>query len=341
MKKTPKYRRMTWEDRLRLEALYNAGHTYRFISAQLGFSSGALHAEVQHGLYNHLDGATWLQYRRYSASIAQEYADFQATAKGATIKLGRRYDYAQYVSDMIHVGWSPDVIVGRLKRFGKWTVSTTTLYRYIDQGYIPNVTNSDLLEKSRRKKHSYRKVKKAARASKGTSIERRDPIVDTRTTFGNWELDSVVGKAKGKKQSVLAFTERKTRYEFVFRVADKTSASTVQTLDRTLSKFPQRCFETITVDNGSEFQNFDRMEHDRKGRKRTSVYYCHAYCSSERAGNECANRIIRRFFPKGKTFENYTSKDCQKVQDFMNNLPRRILNYATPAELFEEELKNL
>ena len=81
------------------------------------------------------------------------------------------------------------------------------------------------------------------------------------------------------------------------------------------------------------------MEHNKKGEKRLDVYYCHPYRSTERASNERANRIIRRFFPKGTSFAKYTSKDCQRVQDWMNNYPRKILDYSTPAELFQKELE--
>lgn len=74
---------------------------------------------------------------------------------------------------------------------------------------------------------------------KGTSIERRPQIVSTRSTFGHWELDSVIGKAKGTRQSLLVLTERMTRYEIILRTASKSSAATVQALnnaDSTVSK---------------------------------------------------------------------------------------------------------
>jgi len=83
------------------------------------------------------------------------------------------------------------------------------------------------------------------------------------------------------------------------------------------------------------------MEYNKKGEKRLNVYYCHPYRSTERASNERQNRIIRRFFPKGVSFAKYTSKDCQRVQDWMNNYPRKILDYSTPAELFQAELEKL
>ncbi len=123
---------MTWTDRLNIEKLFNSGASYRALSKRLGFAVSSLHTEVRRGLYDHLDGATWKTVKKYSAKIAQDDADWQATIKGTPVKLGNNYDYAKTVADRILSGESPDQIVGSLKASNKWTVSTPTLYRYID-----------------------------------------------------------------------------------------------------------------------------------------------------------------------------------------------------------------
>lgn len=333
------YKRMTWDDRLRIEALYNAGHTYRFIADQTGFTPAAVHYEVKRGLYTHLDWRTFDFVKRYSAQIAHESAMYQASAKGQQIKLGKRYDYAREVARRIHDGESPDVIVGTKKKRGEWTVSTPTLYRYISSGFIPDVSSGDLREQTRRKRTYCRTLRN--HAPKGQSIEKRPREVCTRQTFGHWELDSIIGKSKGTKQSFLTLTERKTRFEIVLRVKDKTSASTVHALNKVIPKFPKGTFKTITVDNGCEFQDCFGMEHDRKGNKRLSVYYCHPYTSCERGSNERNNRLLRRYFPKGQSLQKYTQKDCDKVADALNSIPRKILNYCTAKELFDMELEKL
>lgn len=340
MKKETAYRRINWTVRLQIEVLYNSGNSYRAIANELGFAHSAICYEVKHGLYEHMGEELSTRPWRYSAEIAQQYADDQATSKGVPIKLGHRYDYAEHVSKQISRGLSPDAIAGTLKRQGQWTVSTATLYRYIDRGYIPGVTNTDLLEKNRRKR-KYQKVRKAARPPKGTSIERRPDTINDRLSFGHWELDSVIGKAKGMRQSLLVLTERLTRYELILRVRDKTARSTVHALDRIFPMFPQGTFKTITVDNGSEFQDCHGMEHDKHGNQRTQLYYCHPYCSSERGSNERANRIIRRFYPKGQSLEKITQTDCNKTAAWMNDLPRKILGYHTAADLFQAHLSTL
>lgn len=332
------YRRMDRDDRLRIEALWNAGHTYREIAHQLGFSHSSIYYEVKRSLYPHMGAECTKRPYHYSADIGQQQADFYATAKGTDIKLGNNHAYAEHVAEQVRQKRSPDVIVWNLRKKGLWTVSTTTLYRYIHRGYIPGVTASDLQEVPRRKKKNTT-IHPAARPPKGTSIEHRPEEINSRTTFGHWEMDSIIGKAEGQKQSILTLTERLTRFEIVLRVLSKTAHATVAALDSVFSKFPKGVFKSITVDNGSEFQDCYGMEHDRNGEKRTDIYYCHPYSSSERGSNERNNRILRRFFPKGQTFEHYTSKDCQKAADIMNNMPRKILNYATPAELFQEQLE--
>ena len=335
-----KYRRMTWTDRLKIETLYNSGSSYRFIASYTGFSVSSVYAEVQHGLYDHLGAETSRRPRHYSAQIAQDYADSQSSAKGVPIKLGHNYDYAHAVARQIVAGLSPDVIVGSLRRSGGWTVSTSTLYRYIDRGYIPGITNHDLPEKMRRSGRRRRLVR-AARPPKGMSIERRSSAVDARLSFGHWEMDSICGCASGQRQSLIVLTERMTRFEIILRAKAKTTAATLRCLESALSKYPQGTFQTITCDNGSEFQDCKGMEYGGASERRLRVYYCHPCCPHERGSNERANRLIRRWFPKGKSMAKVTQKQCDFVASQINNLPRKILGYATPHELFQQELQKL
>lgn len=335
-----KYRRMTYTDRLKIEALYNAGLSYRAIAKETGFTPAAICTEVKRSLYPHLGAETTRRSMRYSATIGQETSVFNRSSRCAEIKLGRHYDYALFVAAEITRGRSVDVIVGSLRRAGEWTVSTTTLYRYIDRGYIPNISNSNLPEKLARQCRHKRPVI-PLRPPAGLSIERRPQEINDRISFGHWEMDSVIGKAQGQRESILVLTERVTRYEIVVRVNAKTSQCTVKALDALLASFPLGTFQTVTVDNGSEFQDCYGMEYDKMGMKRLTVYYCHPYCSSERGSNERANRIIRRYFPKGHSMSKYTQKDCSCVARALNTMPRKILDYDTPQNLFMQEIEKL
>ena len=60
----------------------------------------------------------------------------------------------------------------------------------------------------------------------------------------------------------------------------------------------------------------------------------HPYCLFEKGTNERHNGLIRRFIPKGKRISDYSQDDIAFIEEWMNTLPRRILNYKTPEELF-------
>lgn len=98
-----------------------------------------------------------------------------------------------------------------------------------------------------------------------------------------------------------------------------------------------KVFQTITVDNGVEFSDCERMERScrRKGR-RTKIYYCHPYSSYERGTNENINIMIRRWFPKGTDFGKITAKAIQAVEDWLNEYPRGILGFMSANDVFAE-----
>lgn len=334
-RKERKYRRITWTERLIIEKQYNNGASYSDIARLLKRYPSSIRYEIKKGLYLHRDYLMWRDVPRYSADKAQNETDWQATIKGQTLKLGNNHQYARYVSTQIKAGHSPETIVETLRRQNKWTVSTPTLYRYIDEGLIPGVTNQDLWEKPKRKR-SYNKVKQAKRPPKGLSIEQRPKEISRRQTPGHWEIDCVIGKAKGHSESVLTLTERKTRYEIILKLKTRTAHEIATKLRKIVSKYPPGTFQSVTADNSSEFSDYETLK-----TIIPEVYYCHPYCSSERGTNERHNRIIRRFFPKGQTMKKRTQKDCDHVAVYMNNLPRRILRYQTPHALFTAFLATL
>ena len=110
-------------------------------------------------------------------------------------------------------------------------------------------------------------------------------------------------------------------------------------LERRLGKDFRRIFRSITVDNGSEFQDCAGMERSvRNKRPRTTIYYCHPSSPGERGSNENMNRLIRRFFPKGTSFDNVKPEEVRAAERWVNNYPRKLLGWKSAAMLFEQEL---
>ena len=114
--------------------------------------------------------------------------------------------------------------------------------------------------------------------------------------------------------------------------------SVLDTLEKKLGsvKF-RRIFQTITVDNGSEFQDWEGMTRAMTGDgERTHIYYCHPYSALERGSNENGNRMIRRKVPKGTDFTGITVDDTLRVQRWVNEYPRGILGGRCAARVLME-----
>ena len=341
-----KYRRLTNYDRLVIEAYYNAGYAQTDIADLLGVHRSTICRELRKGMYEHLN-TNYTTRKAYSSNLAQDYTDFQATSKGKELKIADDHNLASFLEEKIaHDKYSPDAVLHLIRndselssRF-KVSISTTTLYRYIDKGLFLNLTNKDLPHAHKKRYRRVRPVQK--RRSAGTSIERRPDDVLSRSCFGAWEMDTVKGARGKSKGCLLVLTERKTRAEFTAKLPDQKAASVVAVLDELeniLREDFSKVFRSITVDNGVEFSDFENMQRSKIfSGNRTSIYYCHAYCSSERGSNENANRLIRRHAPKGTDLDRLSHEDVKEIQRWINRYPRKLLGYRSAGQLLQEEM---
>ena len=69
-----------------------------------------------------------------------------------------------------------------------------------------------------------------------------------------------------------------------------------------------------------------------------SVYFADPYCAWQRGSNENLNGLVRQFFRKGTDFKHVRRKEVKRVEQLINDRPRRRLNYRTPAEVINRKL---
>ncbi len=189
----------------------------------------------------------------------------------------------------------------------------------------------ELPEALKRKKH-HKNIRKRKK-NYGTSIDERPEVVNFRPEEGHWEGDTVVGRRNGKEVVLLTLLEKKTQNYMAIRISEKTSEAVnaaVASLHKQYGEQFSRVFQTIPVDNGSEFADFAEVE-----RWGTKIFYAHPYTAWERAQNERHNGMLRRYIHKGVSIEKYSEKDIFWIVDTLNSLPRRNLGYCTPEELFD------
>lgn len=333
---------LTRPQRLQIETLYNAKIPKKEIAKRVGVCIRTIHYELKRGAYEHLSKTTnfWYGTRikktiKYSSNLAQQRYEHNCTSKGRPLKVGKDFAFIHYIEKRCQEEKiSPCAVLGQIKRENmpfETNISKTTLYRYIADGLFENLK----LEK-RKQKYKHVAIK---RVSKGTSIEKRPIEIKQRNTFGHWEMDCVCGS---NKTTLLVLSERLTRKEIIFKMESQKCVNVISCLNKLERRFGRKfkqVFKSITMDNGSEFADYIGIEKSIYGKgKRTTTYYCHPYCSSERGTNERLNREIRRLIPKGSNLSKYTDADIQHVEDWVNNYPREVLGYATSRELFEKQL---
>lgn len=152
--------------------------------------------------------------------------------------------------------------------------------------------------------------------------------------------DLVVGSNKDQDKVLMTLIERKTRMYFIYLLPDKrpeTIMNVFNDIKREYGELFDAVFKTITTDNGIEFTNLSDLENEFK----TLIYYAHPYSSFEKGSVERHNGILRNFIPKGKRIEDYSLEDISNIELIINGIPRKLLNYSTPEELFDAEVDKI
>lgn len=282
----------------------------------------------------------------YNAEDAQNDYEFKRAMSKANYILDNFPKLKKYIEDKIKIDkWAPDAISGYInshelyKQDGFTSISTTTIYRAIHYGLL-KVKKEDTRRMTKFEKSGKYSTKGELPESKlSYSIELRPDHINNRESFGNWELDTVISTTKGTHKCLMTLTERKTRFEIIGVLEAKTKEEVIAKFRKIkdyLKKNIKQVINSITTDNGGEFAGFLEII-EITGAK---FYFCHPYASCEKGTNEKHNSIIRYFIPKSTLIENYTVNEINNVCHWMNNYPRKILNYLTPKEALEKELNN-
>jgi len=324
---------LTSEDRGAIQAMKKLGYSNRKIAAYLRCSPTTVSNELKRGTPPRKGERGRIPGYSAKRGNAADQAHRKNSHKPHRIQKCRRF--VQWVMEqMRQKKWSVDACVGYARKHKLFPademVCTKTLYNELWAGNL-KLSVMELPEALKRKKHCKR-VRKHKK-NYGTSIDERPEAVNSRTEEGHWEGDTVEGRRSGKEAVILTLLEKKTQHYIAIRISGKTSEAVNAAMEGLREEYGARfssVFQTITVDNGSEFADFAKIES-----WGTRVYYAHPYTSWERPQNERHNGMLRSYVPKGVSIEKFSDEDILWAADALNSLPRKNLGYCTPEELFE------
>jgi len=346
--KKKKYKHLNESERYKIEGFLEAKKSPQEIAGILGRNRSTIYREIRRGKVSRIqyDLSEKMQYR---ANVGQKKHEEKGKHKERSLKIGKDSRLEKYIrKKILKERYSPDAIIGQIKEKGlkfNGMICTKTLYNYIDAGIFSGISNENLWEKRKRQKREYRMVRRISLTNKmARRISERPEEVNNRLEYGHWEGDCVKGE-QGTTTSLLTLTERKTLEEIIIKLDKATQEEVQKAFDGLEKKYGDGFrvkFKTITFDNGSEFLNWKSLELSvfNRSAKRVTIYFAHAYSAWERGSNENANKIIRRFIPKGKNIVHFSKTEIKRIERWMNNYPRKALGYKSAKQVAKEHLRN-
>ncbi len=324
-----KFKQLTIEEREIIQEMWWKRESVREIARRLNRSPSSISRELRKNFP--------LQ-KRYTPRLAHEKALKNRTSRGRTLRLKNQFIRRKTI-EWLKEGYSPEQISGRLEEEYKQYISHEAIYQYIysqayreGYGYMkPGYHDLRQYLKRRHKRRQKKGMRKSEKVPKfnGVSIEKRPKEVERRKTIGHWEGDSIVSRKS--KAGLNTLVERKTGLVLISKIQDGTANETSSTIIKRFESIPSPYRQTLTLDNGSENAGWKTIEET----LHMKTYFAHAYCSGERGTNENTNGLIRWYFPKGTDFATISDDDIIRVENALNNRPRKRLGWKTPLEAFK------
>ena len=226
--------------------------------------------------------------------------------------------------------WSPKAISGYLKHQqpDQQTklpyVSTMQIYEWLYSSRGQPYCQYLCTQRYRRKK----RTKKTERVMipDRVSIDERPQAVQERTVIGSIEFDSIVSSKRSRSTYALAVVQERTtrliNVKIVANLKPEPYAGAIVGLTNNMK------VTDYTTDNGIENKHHTTIT------KATEaiVYFCDPYSSYQKGGVENANKMIRRYFPKGTDFSKVTQAEVDTVVKTINNKPRQCLGFKSALQ---------
>lgn len=305
--------KLVLSERLEIEILLGKSYSYRKIAKALGRSPNTISYEV--GVNGGILGYNALQANQYASTRKKD-------TRREWSKIEHDHDLKQYIVERLEKHWNPDEIAGRMKDDGEtFYASKTAIYDWLRSAYGQKYCIHLYTGRYHRKKR-IQKIERVMIPAR-IGLEQRFLGATNRTRYGHWERDTIVSR-KGCSGGISVGLERKSRLVTADRVVSMAAAEHNAMVEKQKETYKTL---SITYDNGLENRGHQELE--------MPTFFCEPYSSWQKGGVENANKMIRRYFPKGTNFREVSQRKIDQIVSIINNKPRKILGYRTALEVAE------
>ena len=318
------YHQLSIHEREQIKLWFQQELSCRTIAKKIGRNHRTIAREL-------LRNSPGLGQRAYCPTLAQKKAvKRRFEGRNKKLAIGALRDY---VVRRLGKGWSPETISGRLKRINSQvTVCPETIYRFIYDRENRGERYFEFLHQGHKRRESWfgrnSQTRKRLEIPNRLNISLRPEEANTRKAVGHLETDLMEGQRK-TGGAVSVTVDRKSGQVMLDKLNSKESEERIEALIQRLTKYPKQMRRTVTMDNGTENTNHQKLQRELD----CQTYFCNPYHSWEKGTVENTIGLLRSWIPKGTDLTTITQADLNTIMLELNHRPRKRLGFLTPYEV--------
>lgn len=278
---------------------------------------------------------------KYDAKKTQNKADINLinSRKGIDIDL----DKFQRIDKIVKDGTDNKKSIYQITIENKEEIdkSVTTIYRYINNGYLTTkkvwfTLCCQVKKRKHNKKYDYSENNKIDRT--GHTYIDYLAYIHKHPGIYVWQLD-FLGKIKTDNNNILSFILPDLQFVLLDLIKNPNQQKVVEYFDELEEKIGTDAFieliPVILTDRDPNFTDIEGICFSKiTGVERCKLFFCDSYASNQKPNVENINKQLRLYFPKGKTIDTYVKKDIKDINRILLSRPLKSLDSYTPKQAF-------
>jgi IS30 family transposase len=330
---SPRY--LSEAEREAIAELRRAGLTLREIGERIGRNASTIGRELNRNVDP--------RFGKYRSAVAHRMA-VERRARPRQRRVDRDPVLAEFVQERLAERWSPEQISRALTAAfpdePARQLVPESIYKAVYDRRCSLTRDRVLLLRTRRLRRLPHRQANARRScglpAPMKMIGQRPDSVRDRVEPGHWEGDFIMGAAN--LSAIGTLVERTSRKTVLVHMgADKTAAALRDALVAIFAELPPWMRRTLTWDQGREMST--HLDISRLAS--LDVFFCEKASPWQRGTNENTNGLLRDYFPKGTDLRVHSAAHLRDVAEQLNNRPRKVLEWATPAEVFRRHERTM
>ena len=296
--------------------MLRTGYSFSEIARTIGKDKSSLGRHIAE--YGGRDGYDVREVRRRKHMKRIAAMDSIRLIRGALLR---------FITKELKLHKSPEQIAGILG-LRKMYLAASTIYRHINEraSHLKMYLRS---QKGRYRRRRGTKIRENQREQmKKRRIDERPKIINRRGRIGDFEGDTLMGR--DKRVRIVSLVDRRSGYLIAFLLPKMNAELLTKLAVERFRRIPKKKRKTLTLDNGVEFSDWERLEEH----SCMTIYFAYPYHAWERGTNENTNGLLRQYFPKSYDFNLITPEELEHVVRRLNDRERKRLKFQSPRSAF-------